>query len=82
MAGAKIVRDQLDRLDAGGAARKGGAHDYISVLDFGATLRLQGPKQRHGRRTWEGTTEEALAALAPLAAGVGTLAVWTALRAT
>jgi hypothetical protein len=82
MAGAKIVRDQLDRLDAGMAARKDGAHDYISVLDFGASLRLQGPKQTHGRRTWEGTAEQTLAALAPLAAGIGATAVWTALAET
>lgn len=82
MAGAKIVRDQLDRLDAGVTARKGGAHDFISVLDFGATLRLQGPKQTHGRQAWEGTAAQAYAALAPLAAGIGATAVWTALTAT
>ncbi len=82
MAGAKIVRDQLDRLDAGMAARKDGAHDYISVLDFGATLRLQGPKQTHGRRAWEGTAGQAFEALTPLAAGIGPTAVWAALEVT
>ena len=58
---------------------KAGAADYVWALDLGEFVDLNGPPRLHPRPHWRGSTEKALALLAPLPDDAGPDEFWRTL---
>lgn len=70
------LADELDRV--GVSYGKAGAANYVAVLDLGYFVDLNGPPRLQPRPHWRGSTEEALALLAPLSDDAGSDEFWRA----